>query len=106
MATALAAGVCKWQAVYKKPKRKYLRRAKKWKAKARNQAAERYGESEGERRREGKAKEGRVVEKEVNQVKGKASERATKLLPQPRNADNFCHLILSFALFLHSRNTL
>lgn len=55
---------------------------------------------------EGKGKRGRDIEKEVNQVKGKASERATKLLPQPRNADNFCHLILSFALFLHSRNTL
>lgn len=47
---------------------------------------------------------------EVNRERGKPSERqserATKLLPQPRNADNFCHLILSFALFLHSRNTL
>lgn len=41
VATALVDGVCKWQAVYKKPKKKYLRRAKKWKAKARNQAAER-----------------------------------------------------------------
>lgn len=48
----------------------------------------------------------REEEKEVRQVKGKASERATKVLPQPRNADNFCHLILSFALFLYSENTL